>query len=186
MLLRHSACPTLWDPTDCSPPGSRAPGIFQARILEWVAISFCRGSSQPKDRKRVSYVSYMGRQILYYQHHFVSIKVWWGTSRYLGNDNSNTHPPLSLFFPLFLITLNDHLILYSYIKTPPVDLCYNWSLGFPGGASGEEPACQCRRQKRQASECWLGKIPWRGAWRPTPVFLSGEFHGWESLVGHSP
>ena len=41
--------PTLCDPTDGSPPGSVVPGILQARILEWVAISFSRGSSQPGD-----------------------------------------------------------------------------------------------------------------------------------------
>ena len=34
------SCPTLCDPMDCSPPGSRIPGILQARTLEWVAISF--------------------------------------------------------------------------------------------------------------------------------------------------
>ena len=39
------SCPTLWDPLDCSPPGSSLHGIFQARVLEWVAISFSRGSS---------------------------------------------------------------------------------------------------------------------------------------------
>ena len=43
------SCPTLWDPVDCSPPGSSAHGILQARILEWVAISFSRGSSRPRD-----------------------------------------------------------------------------------------------------------------------------------------
>ena len=39
--------PTLCNPMDCSPPGSYVHGIFQARILAWVAISFSRGSSQP-------------------------------------------------------------------------------------------------------------------------------------------
>ena len=39
------SCPTLCDPTDCSPPGSSVHWIFQARILEWVAISFSRVSS---------------------------------------------------------------------------------------------------------------------------------------------
>ena len=42
------------DPMDCSPPGSSVHEIFQARILEWVAISFSRGSSQPRDWTRVS------------------------------------------------------------------------------------------------------------------------------------
>ena len=46
-------CPTLCDPMDCSLPGSSVHGIFQARILEWVAISFSRGSSRPRDRTRV-------------------------------------------------------------------------------------------------------------------------------------
>ena len=47
-------CPTLCDPMDCSPPLSSVHGIFQARVLEWVAISFSRGSSQPRDRTQVS------------------------------------------------------------------------------------------------------------------------------------
>ena len=47
-------CPTLCDSVDCSLPGSSVHGIFQARILEWVAISFSRGSSRPKDRTQVS------------------------------------------------------------------------------------------------------------------------------------
>ena len=42
-------CQTLSDPMDCSLPGSSVHGILQARILEWVAISFSKGSLQPKD-----------------------------------------------------------------------------------------------------------------------------------------
>ena len=48
------SCPTLCDPTDCSPPGSSVRGILQARILERVAISFSRASSPPRDRTRLS------------------------------------------------------------------------------------------------------------------------------------
>ena len=47
-------CPTLYDPMDCSLPGSSVRGIFQARVLEWVAISFSRGSSPPRSWTRVS------------------------------------------------------------------------------------------------------------------------------------
>ena len=47
-------CPTLCDPVDCSLPGSSVNGIFQARVLEWVAIAFPRGSSPPRDRTQVS------------------------------------------------------------------------------------------------------------------------------------
>ena len=59
-------------------------------------------------------------------------------------------------------------------------------MGFPGGASGKEPACQCRRPKRHGLDPWVRKIPWRSAWQPTPVFLPGEFHGQKSLAGYSP
>ena len=47
-------CLTLCDPMDYSLPGSSVHGIFQARILEWVTISFSRGSSQPRDGTWVS------------------------------------------------------------------------------------------------------------------------------------
>ena len=43
------SCLTLCDPMDCSLPGSSVHGILQAKILEWVAIPFSRGSSQPRD-----------------------------------------------------------------------------------------------------------------------------------------
>ena len=49
-------CPTLCDPMDCSPPGSSIHGIFQARILEWIAMPFSRGSSQPRVRTLTSYI----------------------------------------------------------------------------------------------------------------------------------
>ena len=47
-------CLSLCNPVDCSPPCSSVHGIFQARVLEWVAISFSRGSSRPRDRTQVS------------------------------------------------------------------------------------------------------------------------------------
>ena len=52
-VLVAQSCPTLCVPVDCSLPGSSVHGILQERILEWVAISFCRGSSQSRDRNRV-------------------------------------------------------------------------------------------------------------------------------------
>ena len=50
-------CPTLGDPMDWRLPGSSIHGIFQARILEWVAISFSKGSSQPRDQAQVSRIA---------------------------------------------------------------------------------------------------------------------------------
>ena len=59
-------------------------------------------------------------------------------------------------------------------------------MGFPGSASGKEPACQRRRLKRCRFDPWVGKIPWRRAGQPTPVSLPGESHGQRSLMGYSP
>ena len=61
-VLVVQLCPTFCDLMDCRSPGSSVNGIFQARILEWVVISFPRGSSRPRDRICVSCI---GRWILY-------------------------------------------------------------------------------------------------------------------------
>ena len=74
ITLKHSCllaklrqlCLTLLDPIDSSPTGSSVPGILQARILEWVAISFSRVSSWPRDRTCFSCISFIGRWILYH------------------------------------------------------------------------------------------------------------------------
>ena len=50
------SCPTLCDPMDCSLPGSSVHGIFQAKVLEWIAISSSRGSSRPRDQTQISHI----------------------------------------------------------------------------------------------------------------------------------
>ena len=60
------SCLSLCELMDCGPPASSTSGIFQARTLEWVAISCSRGSFRPRDRTRISCVSCIGRQILYH------------------------------------------------------------------------------------------------------------------------
>ena len=59
-------CLSLCDPTDYSPAGSSVHGIFQARTPEGVAISYSRGTAQPRDWTQVSWVSCIGRWILYH------------------------------------------------------------------------------------------------------------------------
>ena len=56
-------------------------------------------------------------------------------------------------------------------------------MGFLGGSSGKESACQCKRCKRHGVDPWVEKIPWRRAWQPTPVFFPRKPHGQRSLVG---
>ena len=66
MCSTTQSCQALCDPRNCSPPGSSIQRILQARTLEWIAISFSRRSSQPRDRTHVSYIPCIGRQILYH------------------------------------------------------------------------------------------------------------------------
>ena len=66
MCVCAQSCPALCNPMDCSPPGSSVRGIFQVRLLEWVAMSSSRGSSLSRDQTWVSWVSYIGRQMLYH------------------------------------------------------------------------------------------------------------------------
>ena len=47
-------------------------------------------------------------------------------------------------------------------------------MGFPGGTSGKDPTCQCKRHERPGFDPWVGKIPWRRALQLTPVFLPEE------------
>ena len=51
---------------------------------------------------------------------------------------------------------------------------------------GKESACQCNRHKRPWISPWVGKVPWRRKWQPTPIFWPGESRGQRSLVGYSP
>ena len=71
------SCLTLCNPVDFSLLGSSVHGILQARIPEWVAISFYRGTFRPKDQTHVSYVSCIGRLVLYHEHHLGSLSECW-------------------------------------------------------------------------------------------------------------
>ena len=73
-VLVAQLCPILCHLMDCSLSGSSIRGILQAKMLEWVAISFCRGSSRPRHRSKVSSIA---RQILYCLSHQGS-RCWGG------------------------------------------------------------------------------------------------------------
>ena len=60
---------------------------------------------------------------------------------------------------------------------------YQRKVGLPRWYNGKESACQCRRH---TVDLWIGKIPWRRKWQPTPVFLPRKFHEQRSLTGNGP
>ena len=104
----------------CSPPGSSVHGIFQARILEWLAMPSSRASSWPMGQTCICHVTCIGRWVFYKNS-------WW--------------------------------------------------------MSRKESTCQSRRW---GLDSWVGKIPWRRKWQPTPASLPGKSHGQRILAGYSP
>ena len=75
VCVRVQSRPTLWDPVDCNSPGSSVHEISQARLLQWVAISSSRMSSQPRDRTHISCISCTGKWILYHWLHLGNLPV---------------------------------------------------------------------------------------------------------------
>ena len=143
---------------DCSPSGSSVHGIFQARTLEWVAISYSRGSSPPSDLTWISCVSCIGRWILYH----------WAIDWILVG---------LLVFCFYKKCYNRqlHCIFRAQVWM-------NLGVSQVKNVNGKESACQCRRLKICRLGHLVGKIPWSWKWQPTPVFLPGKFHGQRSLV----
>ena len=75
---------------------------------------------------------------------------------------------------------SQHPPMVSTILLPHVRDKYTEEYGLSGKTSDKESACQCRRLKRPGSDYWVGNIPWRRAWQPTPVFLPGKPRGLQS------
>ena len=90
-----------------------------------------------------------------------------GVSR-VGRDLV-TKPP-----PSYRLTFT-HTYIYTYVYI-------HIYVDFPGGSEGKESACD----ERSGFEPWIGKIPWRRGWQPSPVSLSGKFHGQRSPASYSP
>ena len=74
-------------------------------------------------------------------------------------------------------TMEHHL---ATEKDEIISAAVRWTWRLLGGATGKEPACQCKFHP-----C-IGKIPWRRKWQPTPVILPGESHRQRSLAGYGP
>ena len=82
------------------------------------------------------------------------------------------------------LTLSHFQDLYTYLHLiTETQSAWNKNRieGRPGGASGKEPTCHCKKYKRLGFGPWTGKMPWRRAWQTTPMFLPGESHRLQSI-----
>ena len=153
------------DPVNCRPSGFSVHGISQARILEWVAISFSRGSSRPRDQTWTPYIGNAESQPL---------------------DDQESYQIFSLLCSVFPLR---YMILFflSYILIFPFLIFFFQSLssninGLLRWLSGKESTCQCMRPGLDPR---VEKIPQRRKWLYPPLFLPEKFHGQRSLAGYS-
>ena len=95
----------------------------------------------------------------------------------ITTDLDSFQTMISFFWPQDLCLCFCFFLLWFFFSFISFIMIYFIYSGFPGGTSGRELAYQCRRHKRCTFDPWVGKIPWRRLWQPTPVFLPGESHG---------
>ena len=162
---------------DCSLPGSSIHGIFQARVLEWVAISFSRGSSRPRDRTWVSHT--VGRRFTV-----------WATREVLNLSTTDTQilSKMAVIKKIMCNELGNNIIQLGKSALLIIFMVLRWPTVLPNKGlhwwlSGKESACQNRRH---GFDPWVGKIPWRKKWQPTPVFLPEKSQGQRNLAGYRP
>ena len=122
------------------------------------------------------------------------VEVNWGGWKPAGNKIREV--TVSEYMGVIWATIRISGLTLSAVGNPWRALSYKRSIiwyiflkdvwGFPGGVSSKEPTRQCRRHNRREFDPWVGNIPRRRAWQPTPVFLPGESHGERSLEVYSP
>jgi len=117
-VLVAQLCLTLWDPMDCSLPGSSVCGILQARILEWVVIPFSRGTSQPREEKIAFLsnhcISLFVLHLLIFPHFFPSMSL---------TVLPNISVPCFMFWNLVFTSKLFSFSSFSFLKV--TTLCFN-------------------------------------------------------------
>ena len=200
---------------DYSLPGSSVHGISQERILKWVAISFSRGSSWPRDQTCVSCIAgksftteppgkpiplssvkyipvvmkSISRTFSSYETIPIRQQLPICPSQAPGNHHSAfclyefSFPSLFLWIPIILV--------FGQLWIDRQEPKREYFICILLGASQvvlvvKNPPAHAGDAVRHSFNPWVGKVPWRREWQPTPVFLPGESHGQRSLEGYGP
>ena len=165
----------------CGPPGSSVHGILWARIPEWFAISFSRGSSLPRDW---TWVSCIGRWILYQRTIMEAFYILYYFLKLLVDlqcyvSCTYTARWFSLYINLFFLNFLSIIVYYKILNIVPCAFLVAQSLK-------RLPA-----MRKTGFDPWVGKTPWRRKWQPTPVVLPGGLqstgpqrvrHGWATSL----
>ena len=174
----HVCCHVwLCSTVDCSLMGSSVHSLFLARILGWVAISSSSDLPDPgiEPTSRASPALAGG----FFVTSATRCYKWKIRKVFATTEHCIIFPNKCAFWVIFTTQSSNQYLL----KDIPL-ACTGAS---PVRLRGkEETACQCRRHKRCGFDPWVGKIPWRRAWKPTLVFFPGESHEHRSLAGYSP
>ena len=188
---------------DCSLPCSSVHGIFQAIVLEWIAISFSRGSSQPRDQTRVSrivdrrFTVWATREVLslVWDHSFpfyeLKQNLLFGSIRYTASNAQILflyHPNLQTFMsPPCKITLNsagqNNTSLAKFTEKALHSSTLAWKIPWTEEPCGLQFMGSLRvRHDWETSLSLFTFMHWRRKWQPTPVFLPGDSQGRGSLM----
>ena len=165
MLVAHS-CPTLWDPMDYSRPGSPVRGILQARILEWVAIPFSRGSSWPRNWTQVSHIA--GRFFTTHLAWWPSQKVHMGFKKSVQCSGSSLKTCLLTHVPLSTVLGSPE----ASLPVPHLQICWGLSvlLSLPGWKYHPTISCWLFPLKKSPAGCGAASHGFRSSshWGPLP------------------
>ena len=155
---------------------------FFKHILRWILIQAWRNDLSPILRHKDYFVIWWKNLVAFlralFPIYFTSDKQW--LSKSLSNQLK-----LNFLYLLPVLAMSIKATQNKSFFFNPIE-SFSGVQGSPDGASGKEPTCQCRRFKRWGFNPWVGKIPWRRAWKDIPVFLPGESHGQRSWTGYSP
>ena len=216
----------LCDLMGCSPPGSSVHGIFQAWILECLAIFCSRGSSRPRNQTQVFWI--VGRHFTIWatketmacrsspigytfpvnrsDGYSELFKLWARTSICSKTTDTRISSKLTISLKSFASgyeSMNCHsfntenlpfgtpvhwkiaINFFLFFKMSCLGSCWKSTRASHVDLVVKNPLAKCRRHKRRRINPCAGKIPWRKAWQPTQVFLSGKYQGqrdWRATV----